>query len=303
MPPLAIAFVLIAAVLYTLAVLLLKRATDWRPGPWRVTFLCNIATTLLFAPLWFFAQQPVDWTLVWQPAIAAILFVGGQVLVIVALTKGDVSIATPLLGLKILIVTVISLAFVGFGRGDAQGPTDPNESLKLIAAAVLATVAVAILGSSGGAGGHRRVLVTAISSIGAATCYAIFDCCLQVWGPVWGTFRLMPLVMAIAGVMSFVLVPFFKAPLRKIDRAAWPWVGGGAFLMALQAVFLTCTISSYGFAAQANVLYSSRGLWTVLLIWAVGHWFSKDEQAAGGRVLRDRFIAAGLLSLAILMVV
>ncbi|QDV63315.1 hypothetical protein Mal65_24570 [Crateriforma conspicua] len=300
MSSIATVFVLSAALLYTVAVLCLKRATDWRPGPWRVTFLCNWATTILFAPLWLWGDTPVDWSLWWQPILIATLFVGGQALVVVALNLGDVSIATPLMGLKILIVTAITLTVSWLGYGDGKIPSD---AWKLITAAVLSTVAVAMLGASGAGGHHRRLLLTAAASIGAAVCYAIFDCLLQYWGPVWSTTRLMPLVMGWAGVLSIGLVPFFSAPLRRLEPAALPWIAGGAFLMALQAVFLTCTISTWGHAAEANVLYSSRGLWAVVLIWMVGHWFSKSEQAAGGKVMTQRLIAAGLLSIAIVLVV
>jgi hypothetical protein len=37
-------------------------------------------------------------------------------------------------------------------------------------------------------------------------------------------------------------------------------------------------ISIYRQAPSANVLYSSRGLWTVVAVWGIGHWFSNREQ-------------------------
>jgi O-antigen ligase len=50
------------------------------------------------------------------------------------------------------------------------------------------------------------------------------------------------------------------------------------------------------------VLYSSRGLWSVLAVWLVGHWFANREQHHGARVLVWRFIGAALLMAAILIV-
>ena len=66
-------------------------------------------------------------------------------------------------------------------------------------------------------------------------------------------------------------------------------------------MFIT-PISIYGNATTANVLYSSRGLWSVVAVWAVGHWFSNREQHLGARVLVWRLLGAVLLMIALLIV-
>ena len=62
------------------------------------------------------------------------------------------------------------------------------------------------------------------------------------------------------------------------------------------------SISIYRQVTSANVLYSSRGLWSVAVC-AIGHWFANREQQLGARVLAWRLIGAVLLMAAILMVV
>gem|GEM_PF-4668141 len=41
----------------------------------------------------------------WQPAVTALLFFVAQVLVFLAITRGDVSVAAPVLGAKVIFVT------------------------------------------------------------------------------------------------------------------------------------------------------------------------------------------------------
>ncbi|MCG8650763.1 MAG: hypothetical protein MI861_13075, partial [Pirellulales bacterium] len=87
---------LLASVLYTLGVLCLKRSTQWQPGPWLTTFLCNMITVVAFLPLFAFGGAIPSLGQLWQPALVGALFLAGQVLVVLALTHGDVSIATPI---------------------------------------------------------------------------------------------------------------------------------------------------------------------------------------------------------------
>jgi len=52
-------------------------------------------------------------------------------------------------------------------------------------------------------------------------------------------------------------------------------------------------------AAWANLLYSSRGLWSVLLVWSVGPMFGNHERDTGSEIMLKRLVGSGLLLLAI----
>jgi hypothetical protein len=54
---------------------------------------------------------------------------------------------------------------------------------------------------------------------------------------------------------------------------------------------------------MANVLYSTRGLWSVVAVWAVGHWVKSSEQHVGRRVLGWRLCGAALMLSAVVLVV
>ena len=91
---------LLASLLYTVGVLFLKRSTRWKFDPWRLTFICNLVTAVAFLPLLSLGGTIPSLVQLWQPILVALLFLSGQVFTIVALSRGDVSVATPMLGLK-----------------------------------------------------------------------------------------------------------------------------------------------------------------------------------------------------------
>jgi hypothetical protein len=109
-------------------------------------------------------------------------------------------------------------------------------------------------------------------------------------------------MMGFASIYSFALRPSAgrkQSPENAVPRSASRWVAAGALCFALQGLLIVSSISFYGRATVANVLYSSRVLWSVLAVWAVGHWFGNRERDHGSRVLAWRLVGAVLLMVAI----
>jgi hypothetical protein len=77
----------------------------------------------------------------------------------------------------------------------------------------------------------------------------------------------------------------------------------GAVCLAVQAILFVSSIAIYRQAAVANVVYSSRGLWSILAVWAVGHWVGNYEARVGGGHLAWRIAGATILIIAILCAV
>ncbi len=288
--PLSDLLPLLAAVSYAGGVVVIKRASDLGAGVWRTAFVSNLLAVAAFQPLLLLGGQ-VHWALWWQPAIVAVCFVLGQWLTFIALDRGDVSVATPVMGLKILFVALLSAAISG-----------ATLRWQLWTAAVLATAAVALLNSGGRQVAHRNVGWTVIAAGSVAVVFALFDVLVQMWSPVWGLGRFLPVMMIFSGVLSFGYAPMFRAPLSALPPGAWPWLLGGGGLLALQSILFVSAIAHWGHAATANVLYSSRGLWTVVMIWSVGHWVHSREQQLGGRILGGRLAGALLMMAAIALV-
>lgn len=276
--------------LYVVGVLLVKRSTDFGVGVWRTTFIANITSAIVFLSLLLLGGQIPSASLLWQPAVTAALFLAGQILTFQAIQKGDVSIATPVLGLKIIMVALFSTLLLHEPVG-----------IKLWISAGLSSLAIALLNASRGEH-HHHVRGTIISAFLAALSFALFDVLVAKWATPWGAGRFLPIMMGMVGVASFGLLPFFHAPLKEIPQPAWNWLLSGSFCIALQAVGFITTVAVFKSATAANVVYSARGLWSVVGVWMIGHWFQNREQSLGPVVLRTRLIGALLLLAAILLV-
>ena len=281
---------LVAAVIYVVAALLVKRASDLGADIWRTTRIVNYASVLVAAPLWLAGGTIPAPRLWWQPAFAAVLFFSGQVFTLLALNIGDVSVATPVLALKIVLVALLTIVLTG----------DPITA-RLWTAAALSTTAIALLNIDRSRPHARAGTTIVFAALGAAS-YACFDVLVQKWSPAWGTGRFIPIAMAFGAAYSPPLRRFESARAASLSRAYTPWLAAGAACFAVQGLMFMSAISIYRQATSANVLYSSRGLWSVVGVWTIGHWFTNREQHLGARVLVWRFIGAILLMAAILLV-
>ena len=281
---------LAAALLYVIGALLLRRAADFGVGFWRTTFVANVICAAIFSTLWLVGGT-FHARLLWQPAVVAGLFAVGSVLNFISLDKGDVSLATPVLGIKIVLVAAFSAVVASeWGRP------------ALWLAAVLSTSAIALLNWSRGAH-HHHVKLTILAAAGSAASFALFDVLVARWSPAWGIGRFLPTMLGFLALFSCGTIPQFPAPLSAIAKRAWPWLLAGSIVLAAQAILFVTSVATFGNPTAANVVYSSRGLWSVILVWLIGHWFGNTERRLGGTVLRWRLIGAGLMLAAIGLVV
>lgn len=275
---------------YVVGVLLVKRSSEYGVGLWRTTFVSNVAMGICFVPLWWLGGPGQPAALLWQPALTGALFFAGQACTFWALA-GDVSVATPVLGLKILMVALFSALLLA----------DPVP-LKWWIAAALSTLAIALLNAAG-PGAHRRVGTTVLAAGLAALAFALADVLVQKWAPRWGAGRFLPFMFWALSAYSLALIPLFRAPLHTVPAAAWRWLAPGALLLACQGAGVAYTLGVFGDATAVNIVYSSRGLWSVIAVWLVGHWFGNTERGLAPAVLGRRLAGALLMLGAIGLVV
>jgi hypothetical protein len=145
--------------------------------------------------------------------------------------------------------------------------------------------------------------LTVLLAGGAAAGFSLFDVLVQKWGPAWGAGRFLPVMMLFVAGISLAIHPFMPSRPLPLRPHAWRWILAGNALMALQSTVFVTTILIYQNVAPDNIILSSRGLWSVALVWLVGHWFHNTEQAHGPSVLRWRLAGAALMSMAIALVV
>ena len=288
--PLQIILPLAAAVVYVAAALFLKRAAESGVGVWRLTRTCNFIAAIFFAPLWLLGGN-IPAGLWWQPATAAILFIFGQVFTVVALRTGDVSITTPVLGVKVVLVALLTAVLL-------REPLTPG----LWTAACLSSIAIGLLHFSRPRAGGR-VGMTILTAGLAAASYAFFDVLVQRWSAAWGAGRFLPVMMGFVALYSLPFRPARNAPATPSSPGATAWTIAGAVCLAAQAILFVSSIAIYRQATVANVLYSSRGLWSILAVWAVGHWLGNYEARVGAGHLVWRIAGAITLIVAILCAV
>ncbi|MDB6054138.1 MAG: hypothetical protein JWN25_1661 [Verrucomicrobiales bacterium] len=279
---------MVSAMVYVIGALLVKRASELGVGIWQSAVVFNLISAVIYSNLFFLAGT-VHWNLLWQPALVGVLFFGGQLLTFVSLKKGDVSVATPVLGSKIILVAIFSTFILSAG----VKPT-------LWLASILAVVAIALLNWTGKA--HRQAGITILSGVGAAACYALFDVLVKTWAPAWGFGKFLPLTILFNALWTLCILPFFRVSLHSVPTASWKWLALGSLLISLQSLLFIFTIFTFGDVTSVNIVYSSRGFWSVVAVWLIGHWFHNKEQQLAGRILQLRMVGALLMMAAIALV-
>ena len=236
----------------------------------------------------------VQGILSWQPFVVALLYVVGQVLTLTSLSQGEISVAAPVLGLKIVFVPIFLWLL-----GASLLP------VSTWLACLGATLAVILLNSTDGSSERGKVLFSLATAMSGAAAFALFDVCVQLWSPAWGRSAFLPVMMGMSTLLSFVLFPLFQRPLRAIPRVAWPTLSGAAVLIALQAVAIVASVAFWEQVAVSNVVYSTRGLWSLAAVWLLGRYLGASDSGLTPRVFMLRAAGALLLfgSIALLVFV
>ena len=283
---------LLAAFAFAFGSMVFKRAYAEGAGVAHAVVVNNLIVGMLFVPLAFFDSKPIAWDLWHRPFIAAAGFAIGHLLSSLSLRVGDVSVATPLLGVKVTFVAL--LAALLFGREVSVGQWG---------AVGLTTAGVFVMGLTDFKPG-RRAGITTLLALGCAGCFAFTDVTLQMWAADFGVLNFLSLQFAALALFSLAMLPFFGKGSLKASPAAWKWIGAASFFSATQAILITAAIGIWRDAAGVNVVYATRGLWSVVLVWFLGHRLGNMErQTAGGRTMLLRLMGAALVLAAVFLAV
>jgi len=281
-----------SAILYVVAVLLIKRTIACGTGQKTINLYVNLAPAIVFQALWCWAGA-ADWSLAWQPAATGAVYVLGQIFTFLALRHGDVSLATPLLGLKVLFTAVLSAALF------AQvlpirwwiGAAASSLGVILVTGATLRSLA------------PRLLRIDALSSITAAALFALTDLLVQEWALGFGVTAFIALMFGTAGILSLLIFVPREGPrvFRVAPRARGPLLGG-SIVLGIQVLGMAIAIGLYGNATAVNIVYSSRSVWSVVLAVALGGWFGASERGAPPGTMRRRLAGSLLLFAAVAVV-
>jgi uncharacterized membrane protein len=297
-----------AAFGYALGALAIQRALGLGASVAVVNLVCNLVMGLLFQALWLLpgAAFPLHWVLC--PVLCGGLFFLGQIMTFRAIKAGDASVSTPILGTKVLFVALFAVLLTGIPL-----------PVSWWWACLMASTGIALI-SYGGHGSGSGLGKAILWSLGAAAVFALTDVLVQTGVPKVGYARFAPIMFGAMSLLSFSFLPealksgiFVGTKESSVERGHHhggfrSWLLGGSMLLSVQALALYSAIGMYGSATMTNILYGSRCLWSVILLWLItvlmirsGH---PDHEHATHlhRAMARRLTGAVLLVLAMALV-
>lgn len=280
---------LYSALVYALASLLYKQAIE-EGGALRIQVVMHWVWILAFTPLLFLHKGPVNWQVVPAAIIVGVFFFIGATCTSFAIRLGALSVVTPVMGAKVVFVAIIASIILG-----------DSIPASWWLGAILCTIAVFTLNpprKKALFGDWRPVCL----ALGASASYACADVTTQGWINKLGLPLFVYIAALVCTLLCTCLIPFFKAPLSELSRKCVIKTSVAAVLISSQFLCLIYFFAISGSATLGNILYSTRALWAVILVWIIGRWFGNHESAAGKKALLLRLTGSSLLIVAIVII-
>lgn len=279
-----------SSVLVIFGLLLLKRAQDRGVSPWTAMILLSWTSAGIFSLLTLLGGTMQPFSVWWQPAVIGALFMAGQFLTFLAVKLGDVSIAAPVQGVKVLLVPAASLLIV------AELPP-----LRIWIAACIALAGIVCVQWNDATVHRSRVVASVGFALLGSISMTALDLLIQRWAPAWGAGYFLPLAFASAALFSLAFLPLADAPRRLAPPGILIPLVAGSVLMSVQAIGMTFTLAQFGDASRVNIVYSLRGLWGVGLTWLLLCFLPAAHHRPSQRVMAMRLLGAGLIAVSVLL--
>jgi len=298
--PFHLLFPLFSSIVFVIAVMFAKNAISRGSSPWTSTFLSNLWLGISWAAFGIYHGELLPVHAWWQAALVALAFVTGLVFTYLAYQHGDISVATPIFGVKVIIVAAM---IAGLGHESIPG--------RVWVGAFLATLGVGFVQSGTGSlpssTGHssaantRKAMLTIFLAVVSATSLSLFDVGLQLWAKHWGVARFLPIMFVATAVLSCGFLPWVDRPQRLRQLGTLRPMIIGTLLMAVQAMSMSYSMSAYGDATRINIVYALRGLWAVIIAWILARAFGGREAHHSVRVMLMRLSGAALLTASVVV--
>ncbi len=283
-------FPFLSAIVYTFAAMLFKNVLEKGLNIWFLNFMSNLGTFIFVVPLYFWGQKSVTAIPLLPPAIIGGLFVAGQTFSLLALKYGDVSVATPMLGTKVLMVAFFTVILLHL-----------PVPLLLWCAAILTIFALFLLRGND-SNGEKSFLPTVLFSLLCALCFALSDIYLQKWSPQYGPDNLVFVVFVFVTILSLGFFPLFLKNKLNLSKSILIPMTISVLCIGLQTTLMAIALSRFQKATEINIVFSSRGMWSVALAWFLGNLLGNNERMLGKKIFFKRFIGSLLIIVALVLV-
>ncbi len=278
-------FPLVAAIGYAIASLLLKKALTEGARPMACFHINNWTSTLAFLPLAFFETQPVNWQDWYLPVGLGVLFFIGGWFTFIAMQRGDVSLVTPVLGSKVVFVALGASLFIA----------DSMKPLMWLAAFITTGGIFMMSATDFKTPKGARLAGPVVMALISAALYAFADVFLQKWAPSFGPKTFLALLAGTTGVLSLISMTLLpNRPPIPWNRAT-QWSIGGSALIAAQSMTLGLSLAYFNDAVGVNVVYATRGMWSLAVVALLGPLLGNRERHDSGKAYGIRIVAALLL--------
>jgi drug/metabolite transporter (DMT)-like permease len=279
-----------SSVLVIFGLMYLKRAQEEGASAWTCMILLSWACAITFSPMALQGGNTQSWELLWQPATIGALFLCGQFFTFLAVKVGDVSIAAPVQGVKVLIVPALAVLFFD----------EPMRTTIWIASAI-AMAGIVFVQITDHTIERSRIVYSILFALLAAFVMTLFDLFIQRWAPAWGAGYFLALAFACSAVMSLMFLPLADRPKKLAQAGIRGPLLIGCGLMAVQAIGMTVTLANWGDATRVNIVYSLRGLWGVILTWALSSRLKIAQDRPSDKIMLMRLIGAVLIAISVVV--
>ncbi len=262
----AIGFPLMSAVVYAVASLLVKRATSGKIGALTVCFVINALIFVAYMPLFIATFNFETLHCFKYVMLCAVIYLMGQCANYAAFSKGDITIVNPVLGVKTLLVAVFAALFTQRHISD------------IWFFAALLSVAGILLTSAEKLKISKKEFLPVFFAVLASACWAAMDIVMQECASKMGVLFFIASLSIVLLPLSLPLLPKAVNDLKNASKPVLAILLLGAALMILKDILFCYSLSvSKGGAVLANILVSTRGLFTILIAWLFGAFFGNFE--------------------------
>ena len=215
------------------------------------------------------------------------LFFLSQAICFLALSKGDASLVTPIMGTKSVFVAFFFFFFQLTGL----------PSTFTWVAALLSAIAVALLSWPQR---NQRVSYLAIAlGLLTAAGFGLTDALVPYLAQNSSPLQVIFIMFSTVGALSFVLIPFAEKSILKFNFFADKWMLFSCVPMGVQAVLMSIAIGFFAVPTEANIFYACRGIWAILIAAWLGKKIGLNEGRVDKNVFHRRLLGAFLLVIGI----
>ncbi len=268
---------IIAALFYSLSVVLVKAASG--EGGVRATSMLaatNLMLAVVFVPVALCADLPPAGEL-WEPLIVGIFFALANYTTFLCAHYGEVSLMTPIMGVKVLLVFAAAAVIAGVACSPA-----------MLAAGVLCCAAVFIMGFDKSSLAGGKLLPTIALALTTCTFYALCDVLVCFLGKSFDPFSFLGMTSVVLAVSSLPFMRQMCADFRPSNKSAGAGLAAAAF-MAFESMLMFRALAGGLDAGLCNIFYNTRGLMSIALVYFLANKYPELEKLSRASAQRRIF--------------